>query len=74
MLGDSPDEAAFFRWEIRKKLENANFREVKAKPFDFLNPWASAALVPAVDGLGRPLERLPLLREIAGSLLIRAVK
>lgn len=74
LLGDSPDETAFFRWEIRKILEGAGFTGVKAVPFDFLHPWVPGPLAPAVGRLGAVLERLPLVREIAGSLLISAAK
>ena len=73
-LGDSPDETAFFRWSLFHMLENAGFREVKIQPFDFLHPKTPAAWIPAVESFGRRLERLPLLREIAGSLYIRALK
>jgi hypothetical protein len=74
LLGDSPDETAFFRWQIRGLLLDAGFSGVSTEPFDFLHPWIPGALAPAVDSLGSLLERIPLLREIAGSLLIRATK
>lgn len=74
LLGDSPDETAFFRWEIIKILEAAGFVRVTALPFDFLHPWVPAPLARAVDRLGAALERIPGLREIAGSLLITATK
>lgn len=73
-MGDSPDETAFFRWQIKGTLLDAGFTAVKTEPFDFLHPWVPGALAPAADKVGALLERLPLLREIAGSLLIRAVK
>ncbi len=74
LLGDSPDETAFFRWEVNKFLLAAGFSDVKTAPFDFLHPWVPGALAPAMDKLGALLERLPLLKEIAGSLLITATK
>lgn len=74
LLGDSPDETAFFRWEIKKLLLAAGFSRVEAEPFDFLHPWLPGFLAPAADKFGALLERVPLLREIAGSLLIRASK
>ena len=72
LLGDSPDETAFFRWGIKRKLEQSGFSGIKARPFDFLHPWVPGPLVPAVSSLGGLLERIPLVREIAGSLLITA--
>ena len=73
-LGDSPDETAFFRWPLRRLLEKEGFRDVEIEPFDFLHPKTPVAWIPALDSFGRRLERLPLLREIAGSLYIRALK
>ena len=73
-LGDSPDETAFFRWPLSRMLEEAGFCDVQIQPFDFLHPKTPATLIPVVDRFGRRLERLPLLREIAGSLYIRASK
>lgn len=74
MLGDSPDETAFFRWPLKRKLERLGFAQVEAVPFDFLHPWIPGAVVPVMKPLCDLVERLPLLREIAGSLRIRAVK
>ncbi|MBF0254788.1 MAG: class I SAM-dependent methyltransferase [Candidatus Omnitrophica bacterium] len=48
--------------------------EVLRVPIDFLHPWTPAPLVPALEGLGRWVERVPGLREIAGSLQILAYK
>lgn len=73
-LGDSPDETAFFRWPLRRLLERTGFRDVRIKPFDFLHPKTPAGWIPLVQGLSDALERTPLLREIAGSLYIRARK
>jgi len=74
LLGDSPDETAFFSWEIKRILLAAGFSGVKAVPFDFLHPWVPGPLAPAAQSLGAVLERIPLMREIAGSLLITATK
>ncbi|MHB0997277.1 MAG: class I SAM-dependent methyltransferase [Elusimicrobiales bacterium] len=74
LMGDSPDETAFFRWNITGELRRAGFAAPAAKPFDFLHPWVPGALAPAAGRMGALLERVPLLREIAGSLLITATK
>jgi 2-polyprenyl-3-methyl-5-hydroxy-6-metoxy-1,4-benzoquinol methylase len=73
-LGDSPDETAFFRWGLRRRLERARFREVRIDPFEFLHPKTPPGWIPTVQSLSSVLERIPLLREVAGSLYIRAVK
>ena len=71
-MGVSPDETAFFRWSLAGKLRAAGFEEVSIKPFDFLHPATPRSVIPPVDALGKFLERMPLLSEIAGSLYIRA--
>src|SRR4029450_6290501 len=73
-LGDSPDETAFFRWQLRRLLEQTGYRNVRIDPFDFLHPKTTHALVPRVNALGRFLESVPVISEFAGSLYIRAVK
>ena len=73
-LDGTPDETAFVRWRLRRRLEALGLTAVSIRPFDFLYPLTPRRLVPAVEALGRRLERLPLVREIAGSLLITAEK
>lgn len=73
-FGVSPDEMAFSRFRARETLEQAGFRDISVRPFDFLHPATPETWLDAVARLGRVLEGVPLLREIAGSLLIRASK
>ncbi len=73
-FGVSPDEMAFSRFRARSALRAARFSGVRVDPFDFLHPSTPARWVEAVSRLGGLLERTPLVREIAGSLLIQAVK
>jgi SAM-dependent methyltransferase len=73
-LGDSPDETAFFRWPLRRLLEQTGYREVRIDPFDFLHPKTPVPLVNRLNALGRFLENVPVLSEFAGSLYIRAIK
>ena len=73
-LGDSPDETAFFRWPLRRLLEQKGYRDVEIVPFDFLHPKTPVPLVDRLDAVGRFLEKVPVISEFAGSLYIRAVK
>jgi len=73
-LQNSEDETAFFRWPLGALLRRAGFDPVSVEPFDFLHPAVPAPFMGMIDVLGRLLERTPLAREIAGSLLIRAGK
>ena len=73
-LGDSPDETAFFRWALQRRLKQTGFRQIRIEPFDFLHPRTPPRWIPAIERLGDLCEKIPLLREIAGSLYIRAEK
>ncbi|HEY4255849.1 MAG TPA: class I SAM-dependent methyltransferase [Candidatus Udaeobacter sp.] len=73
-LGDSPDETAFFRWRLRRLLEQKGYRDVRIVPFDFLHPKTPVPLVDRLDAVGRFLEDVPVISEFAGSLYIRAIK
>ena len=68
----SPDETAFVRRRLSALLQAKGFSDVTITPFDFLHPEVPAWAISAVSRLGRVLESTPLLRELAGSLLIRA--
>lgn len=71
-LQNSPDETAFFRWQIVRLLRKHGFRNAWARPFDFLHPGTPAPLISAVHGMSRALSATPGIREFAGSLQIYA--
>jgi ubiquinone/menaquinone biosynthesis C-methylase UbiE len=73
-LGDSPDETAFFSWKIKKLLQGSGFAEIKVIPFDFLHPAVPMKLINTLSALGKWAEKTPIIKEIAGSLFIRAIK
>lgn len=70
----SPDETAFCAIRLAGTLRESGFKDVSITPFDWLHPATPPALMPLVSRLGRLAERLPLVREISGSLLILARK
>jgi SAM-dependent methyltransferase len=70
----SPDETAFVRWRFAADLAAHGFEEVSITPFDWLHPSTPAMLIGTVLFGGRVLERLPGVREFAGSLAIRCRK
>jgi len=74
LAGDSPDETAFFSWQIKKMLKQAGFKNYKVIPFDFLHPSVPKIIIPFVDAVGKTIEKIPLINQIAGSLLIVAYK
>jgi SAM-dependent methyltransferase len=69
-FGVSPDEMAFSRFRAGHAMRRAGFSAVSVRSFDFLHPATPEAWIEPVASLGRALERVPLLREIGGSLLI----
>jgi 2-polyprenyl-3-methyl-5-hydroxy-6-metoxy-1,4-benzoquinol methylase len=71
-LGDSPDETAFTRRRLKRVLEQAGFIDVHVTPFDWLHPLTPRPLIPLVRTMGRAVERVPLLREFAGSVVCSA--
>lgn len=74
LLDTTPGETAFIRHRLRKDLVEAGFREVHIEPFDFLHPAIPGAFAPLAEVVGRCIERIPLVREIAGSLVIQATR
>ncbi len=73
-LGDSPDETAFFRWQAKNLLHAAGFEQVTVNPYDFLHPLTPPRLIPFISKLTMFLEKLPVVREIAGSLIMVGYK
>ncbi len=73
-LGLSPDEMAFSRGRATRTLSTLGYVDVVVKPFDFLHPATPPRWIPLVSRMGERFEVMPLLRGIAGSLLIHARK
>jgi SAM-dependent methyltransferase len=73
-MGDSPDETAFFRWRLKKTLEENGFVNIVIIPFDFLHPSIPKTMVPLFEPFCHFLEDVPFVKEFAGSLFIYAQK
>jgi 2-polyprenyl-3-methyl-5-hydroxy-6-metoxy-1,4-benzoquinol methylase len=73
-MGDSPDETAFFRWQISRLLQKAGFCDIHITPFDWLHPLIPPPLITTVSSFGVLFEKIPVVKEFAGSLLISARK
>ncbi len=71
-LGDSPDETAFFSWDIKSKLKKTGFQDIMVRPFDWLHPAIPELLVDRVSRIGAVLEGMTLIKEFSGSLHISA--
>lgn len=73
-FGETGHETAFLRWSLAQLMRRLGLVNVSVRPFDFLHPAVPARLVRTVSRLGLWLEKLPGIREVAGSVLIAAQK
>ena len=73
-LGDSPDESAIIRWNFEELMKEVGFKNIKIFPYDFLHPFTPKPFIPYVNGIGKAIEKIPGLKEIAGSVIIYAEK
>jgi len=71
---NSPDETAFVRFSLARKMREHGFKDVTIQPFDFLYPKIPASMAPAMNTILRVVEKIPVVSELAGSLFIRASK
>lgn len=74
MAGDSPDETAILRWKLAREMRQIGFEHVRISPCDFLHPATPAFLIGTAQKMGSFLEKIPLFREIAGSVVIYGEK
>jgi ubiquinone/menaquinone biosynthesis C-methylase UbiE len=74
ILHNTPNETAFVRGKLARVMEQAGFKNIMIKPYDFLHPWTPMSCVNIVEKIGLSMEKIPLVREIAGSLVITAQK
>jgi ubiquinone/menaquinone biosynthesis C-methylase UbiE len=73
-LGDSPDETAIVRWRMKRMMQDMGFVNVRIFPYDFLHPYTPTLAIPVVNAIGRFVEKIPVLKEIAGSVIIYGEK
>jgi SAM-dependent methyltransferase len=71
-MGDSPDETAFFSWEMRSILKKCGFQEITVRPFDWLHPAIPPRFIDSVSSIGERLEKIPIIKAFSGSLHISA--
>ena len=74
LSGVSHDETAFIRWSLSKTLMEIGFEEIRITPTGWLHPYTPAKLINIVSKVEFLLERIPLINEFSGSLLIKAKK
>ncbi|MCC6720754.1 MAG: class I SAM-dependent methyltransferase [Bacteroidia bacterium] len=73
-LGDSPDETAINRWKFKKMLAKIGYNNISIFPYDFLHPIVPSFLVNFTNEFSKVIEKIPILKEIAGSVIIIGFK
>jgi hypothetical protein len=71
---DSPDETAFFHWQNTALLRRAGFMGIRIALLDRLRPALPESIIPFAQKIGFWIEKVSLLREISGLLIISARK
>jgi len=74
LAGDSPDETAFVRFPLKRKLKEVGFHNISIVPFDFVHPSLPLSILEKAQSILLGIEKIPILREFAGSLAIKAFK
>ena len=74
MAGDTPTETAFFRWSLKKPLKKLGFSRIEIKPFDFMHPAIPIGLISLFKPITELFEKIPVIKELSGSLIIFAKK
>jgi ubiquinone/menaquinone biosynthesis C-methylase UbiE len=74
LMQNTEDETAFYRWRAAAALSACGFRRISAAPFDFLHPATPGFLVELGEKMSGLLEKIPAVREIAGSLMLKGYK
>lgn len=73
-LQNSEDETAFFKRDIQAEVVSFGFSKVEVTPIDFMHPILPGVLLSPLKVLNSILEKTPIVKEFAGSLIIKARK
>ena len=72
-INQTQNETAFYRWNLKNILKR-DWQNAEVKSFDFLHPATPKCLISIVECIGFGLEKVPLIKEFAGSIYIEAEK
>lgn len=70
-LHQTEKETAFYKWRLIKLLQK-DWKEVDVRSIDFLHPSVPRRVVSIAAKIGLIFEKIPVIREFAGSLFIYA--
>ncbi len=70
----SKDERALVRQQVVEMLREIGFKKIKVSNYDFLHPSTPQKLIEPISVVSDVLEKMPVIKEISGSLIITAEK
>jgi len=71
-VGQCSEATAFLFWQLKKAFRQYGFVDIVIKPIEFVDPHTPPPLIPLSQKIGGLLERMPIIREVAGTLFISA--
>jgi len=66
----SPDEMALHKSQVRGVMQECGFCEIEIRPVQIMLNQTPDRLVPVMEAASRVFEKIPIVREFGGSLLI----
>jgi len=73
IMENTPEETAFIRWRLTKKLYGHGTSNLTVRNIDFIHPLFPKALLSPIEKISDFLEVVPGIKEISGSLAIFGV-
>lgn len=64
----------FTRWKWLEMMKNLGYRDIEITPIEFTSPYTPKSLTPIYFKASEILEKIPVLKEFAGSLIIAGRK
>jgi SAM-dependent methyltransferase len=73
-VGQASCHAAMRKYRLMQSASQQGFVDIDVIPYDIIHPWALRFAIPFLRSLAFAVEHAPLLRELCGTLYIRARK
>jgi ubiquinone/menaquinone biosynthesis C-methylase UbiE len=74
LLGETSHSIDFHRWKWRQLLSSYEFTDIHVYPVEFTSPYIPESLAKISIKASSLLEKIPIVKEFAGSLIIAAQK
>jgi dolichol-phosphate mannosyltransferase len=73
-VGQSSCHASLRKYQLMRVASHQGFIDIDTIPYDIIHPWAPRFAISALQSLAFAVEHTPLLKELCGTLYIRAQK